>query len=315
MDYAKLRSEIRGPVVPVPLVLRNDLSIDHDGLQRYTDWLISRGMKAFCLTFMYSMLDFITTEELLDLTRTIAAAIARRGIFISCTAGGPLNKVIKTVNAMKDAGADAVMVHPTEFMLQHGDYGTLYVDYVGAVAAQTDVPILICVLPKIGQIQAAVTDDHFRRLIAYDNFIGFKCDFYQTPYRAAIARQFGDRLCIIGGGMISQYFLAHHYPNQAEFAGMWDPSRAKRLFELLDQNDYAAALMMVEEEAAAAYEPPGLEGNASVPVILYAMGFAETYLARPPQPSPSREQAQAMIDHMRKHRHLFECPGDDFRDA
>jgi len=91
--------------------------------------LCKNGMTNFCTTFVYTILDSITDSESLEMVKTIARIVKDRGIFISCTAGGSVGEVIKTVECMAEAGVDAVFVHPPLFVLQGGG-GELYFNYL-----------------------------------------------------------------------------------------------------------------------------------------------------------------------------------------
>ncbi len=297
-EYQSLASRITRGVIPVPVFFRQDLSVDHAGIGRYVDWSVSQGTKTLCLTFTYSILDFLTTEELLAVTKTIADAVNGRAIFISCTAGGPQRQAIEIVEGMGKRGADAVMVHPTEFMLQNPKSGELYVSYVLGVAATTKLPVLVCGLPDPWQTAVPhLTNERYAELAKAENFIGLKDDYYQIPFRQGLIQEFGERLCVIGGGMLRNYILFHHYPNQSEFPGLWvfNPKRAELFFELLDAGKVSEAIGMIDEAEQAYYGAPGVHWIAQLLAKFHAAGFAETRLVRPPLVSATEEQADDIV--------------------
>ena len=306
-DYAKFRQKVHGCVVPLPIVYREDLSIDHAGLERYVGWVVENGVRNLCLTFTFSQLDSVTPEEIIEVTRTVVGAAGQEAVFIPCTGGGPLTGAIDSVRQMQKIGAPAAFVHLPEWCLQSVDTGDLYVNYIHGVASQTDMPILCVALPKSWTPTVPMlTIDRLEKLAEDENFCGLKDDIYQPDYRMSIARTFGQRLCTIGGGNRLHYVLFHHLPNQSEFAGLFDPKRALGFFELLDQNRVPDALDTLEQGKDAYLSLPGLHWMALNQVVFYAMGFAETYLIRPPLASATDAEAKAIIDNVRKYPEAYE---------
>ena len=121
--YQELACRIKGPVVPIPVFLNSDQSLDYDGVAKYLDWIAGNGIRNFCLTFTYSMLDMISSDELVELTRTSVKAVNGRGVVLGCTAGGPVKEMLDTVRQLEKTGIDGLFVHATEFMLQNANCG------------------------------------------------------------------------------------------------------------------------------------------------------------------------------------------------
>ena len=304
--YKQFRYDLAGPMVPLPLLYKDDLSVDLDALQRYVGWVLDEGVKNVCFTFTYTQLDFITTDELLELNAAVAEVVGDRGTFVSCTAGGPLKSVIPLVQQMHEAGADTIMVHQPEWVMQNGNTGDVLVNYIEATLKETDAAILCCLLPDMSTTATPLLGiEQFERLVQHDNFVGLKDDFYRIPYRKALIDRFGDRMCIVGGGNVRQYVLFHHYRCQGEFAGMFNPARAVRIFEFLDRGNYSEAMDMIDADAAGGWVPPGLHWLAACHAAYFAIGFAGSCQMRPPLMSASREQVAEIAAHMRKHQELY----------
>ena len=62
-------------MAPLPILFRDDLSIDHAGMAAFVEWQIENGTTNFCLTFTYSQLDFISREEIVDITRNVMEVV------------------------------------------------------------------------------------------------------------------------------------------------------------------------------------------------------------------------------------------------
>ena len=51
--YDDIRNRIHRQMVPLPILYRNDYSIDHAGLAKYVAWHLENHTQNFCLTFTY----------------------------------------------------------------------------------------------------------------------------------------------------------------------------------------------------------------------------------------------------------------------
>ena len=312
--YTDLAARIRREMVPLPIPYREDYSIDHVGLARYVSWHLENGTKNFCLTFTYSVLDFVTNDEIVDITRTVANVVKDDAVFLSCTGGGPLQTTIETVKQIEEAGAHGAFVHLPEHCLQNSFMaGELYVKYIREVAKETEIPLLAVALgvPWTYPMQAMLPVNLLEELCQVEQFIGLKDDVYILDNRREISMKFGQRLAVIGGGIFDHYIFFHHLPCQSEFHGIFNPKRARRQFELLDKNDYQGVFQMLEEEAKAGLsmgEPHWIARNQ---VMFYGMGFTETCLMRAPIDSATPEQAKQIIRHMRDNPIVFEQVSPD----
>ena len=307
--YDDIRNRIYRQMIPLPILFCEDYSIDHEGLAKFVAWQMENGSKNFCLTFTYSQLDFVTPQEIVELTTKLMEVIRDDAVFIACTGGGSVQMAIDTVRGFERAGAQAAFVHMPEHCLQNANQcGEIYVRYISEVARQTTIPLLAVALGVPGTVaQPALTPQLYEELCNIEQFIGIKDDIYVLDNRLALTRKFGGRMGITGGGMFSQYIHFHHWPDQGEFSGMHNPKRGLRMDELLDDNDYLSVLKMMEEDSLnAPVYPPGCHWMARNNVVYYGMGFAESYQMRPPLVSATPQQAQTIIDDMHTKPLAFE---------
>ena len=310
--YDDIRNRIHRQMVPLPILYRDDYSIDHAGLAKYVAWHLENDTQNFCLTFTYSQLDFVTAEEIVDVTRTVMEVVRDDAVFISCTGGGPLHEAIRSVQAFEEIGAHAAFVHLPEHCLQNPFHcGELYVEYIRGVAKETEIPLLAVALPVpwSAPSQTMLPVQRFEELCEEEQFIGIKDDIYILDNRMELTRKFSGRMGITGGGMFTHYIFFHHFPNQGEFAGIYNPKRGQRMFELLDENNYLEVLKMMEADGQSGLTLPDLHWMARNQVVFYGMGFAETYVMRPPIATATETQAKAIIEHMHQTPTLFEQVG------
>ena len=307
--YDDIRNRIHRQMVPLPILYRDDFSIDHAGLAKYVAWHLENDTRNFCLTFTYSQLDFVTADEIVEVTRTVMEVVQDNAVFISCTGGGPLREAIRSVQAFEKAGAHAAFVHLPEHCLQNPSHcGELYLKYIRAVAQKTEIPLLAVALPVpwSAPSETMLPVQRFEELCEEEQFIGIKDDIYILENRMELVRKFSGRMGVTGGGKFTHYIFFHHHPDQGEFAGIYNPKRSQRMFELLDENNYLEVIGMLEEEARSGLALPDLHWMARNQVVFFGMGFAETCLMRPPIATATEAQAKAVIEHMRQTPVLFE---------
>ena len=308
--YDGIRNRIERQMVPLPILFREDHSIDHAGMAAFVEWQMENETRNFCLTFTYSQLDFITREEIVDVTRNIVSVVRDDAVFISCTGGGPLHECIETVQQIEAAGCHAAFIHLPEHCLQNSfRTGEIYVKYIRDVAKESRIPLLAVALgvPWVAPIETMLPLPRLEELCEEEQFIGIKDDIYVLDNRREISYALQGRMGVTGGGMFTHYIFFHHLPNQGEFSGIYDPRRGHRMYQLLDEGNYQEVIRMMHEQTASDGEmedPP--HWMARNQVVFYGMGFAETYLMRSPLQTATREQAEQILQHMRANPLHFE---------
>lgn len=307
--YDDIRNRIHRQMVPLPILFREDYSVDTTGMAKYVAWHMEQGTKNFCLTFTYSQLDFVSREEIVDITKAVMEVVRDDAVFLTCTGGGPLHEAIETVREFEKLNAHGAFVHLPEHCLQNPyQCSELYVRYIQDVAKHTKIPLLAVALgiPWVAPIQTMLPTERIADLCETEQFIGIKDDIYILENRFELSRRFAGRMGITGGGRVEHYILFHHLPNQGELMGIFNPKRSQQMLKRLDNNDYQSVLRMMDEDAQISEPALDLHWMARNQVVLYAMGFAETYLMRRPIGSATPEQVEATIKHMHTAPTLFE---------
>ena len=112
---------------------------------------------------------------------------------------------------------------------------------------------------------------------------------------------------MIGGGILRNYLQFGHLPCQSELDGFFCPRRALRLAELITTGSLRQALAMIEEwERVLAKSPAEIPWQARNQVAMHTLGFASTYVVRPPLVTATEAQATSVADFVRKHPQVFE---------
>ena len=302
--YEQFRRKITGATVCLPILFRNDLSVDHAGIEKYLEWILDAGMTNMCLTYGYSQVGFVSADELMDITRTIANVVGDRATFITCTTGTAPVETVATLRQMQELGAGAAFVMPN----QHGRGS--FRDYLHFVAGETDLPLVFADDPapyKLHTPTVSVADCQL--LVERESIVGLKDDTSILGFRDEVIRTFGERFCIIGAGSRRDYFSYHRYPQQSNLDGFFGPRGALRFLSMLDEGRLAEAMESIQQsEAAYRDRPADLEGLAINQVHMYALGFAETWRVRPPMVSATEEHVRQITEAMHRYPDIFEFP-------
>ena len=290
----------------MPVFFRDDLSVDYEGLERYVNWILDAGIKCMLLTHGYSQLGFINEKENLEITRIFAAAARDRAVFFSSTRE-EMREAPRVIEELRATGADGVFVMPPLVALQSGPD---YVRVLLHLLKGTEAALLAMAYGKPGEPSTPmISMQDLDLLIEQANFIGIKDDLNIPAHRLALIDRYGDRLAIIGGGIQRNYVQFCRYPCQSELDGFFSPRRSLRLLDAARAGRLHEALEIVEQwDRLRAEVHSEVQWQAANQVIMYAMGFAATYLVRPPLVSATEEQARRIIDSVKKYPDVFETP-------
>ena len=301
--YEDFRKKIKGPTVPLPMLYREDLSIDHAGIERYVEWILDAGIMNTCLTHGYSQIGFVTEAELIDVTRTIANVIGDRAVFIGCTHLDSASATVNVVRQIQKLAAHAVFVMPEP----DGWPAVQYRALLRSVASQTEFPLLL--VNNISSIEPGTSNmgmTDYESLAEQEDIVGLKEDFNSIPGRMDLIRRFGDRFCIIGGGVVRNYVFFHHHPQQGELFGQFSPGSALSLLKLLDEERMEEVIDFIDRREYGLQVSLGKLNNlARNQVYMQYMGFSESRKLRPPLVSATEEQARDVIAELEKFTDFF----------
>ena len=285
------------------MLYREDLSIDLVGIERYVAWILDAGMTNTCLTHGYSQIGYVTEAELIDVTRTIANVIGDRAVFIACTHLDSAPATVALLRQIQELGAHAAFVMPEA----DGWPAAQYCEHLRSVAGTTDLPLLFVsnISPTApGTANLGMPD--YDSLVERKNIVGLKEDFNNIPCRMELVRKFGDRLCIIGGGVQRNYMFFHHHAQQGELFGQFSPSSALRLVGLLEEERMREAIELIDRRECALQDSlAGLDNLARNQVYMQHMGFSESWKLRPPLVSATEQQARDVIAQLGKYADVF----------
>ena len=302
-SYENLRHLIAGPTVPLPILYCDDLTIDHAGIARYVKWLLDAGMTNTCLTYVYSQIEYVSEDELLAVTKTIADVIGDRAVFIACTHIDTTERTSALIDEIEKLGAHAVFAMPEPDAWAAEQYSP----HLSALSQTTNLPLLLVNnVSSTDPAQPIFPVPAYRELLEDDAIVGLKEDFNNIPYRLDLIREYGDRMCIVGGGVQRNYLFCHHHPGQGELFGQFSPSTALRFMKMLGDQQLREAVDFIERRDLAIRDSLcGLNFIARNQAYLHGMGFGESAKLRPPLESPTEDQIDQVIVAMKGYPDVF----------
>lgn len=220
----EFQAALRGPILSFPTVFQRDGSLDRAAIRRMIDGAIEAGVRVVALTRGNSQYDWLSYQEIEDLTRWTVDAAKGRAITIAATSAWWTSRAAAYGEFAAKVGADAVQVFvPTE-----GSEASLTA-HVRAVAQAARRPIVIHGQPSPGVL---------RSLMSIEEVAAIKEEF-TLPYSVPLMTEFAGRLTWFAGGTKAR-FLAYrplgmnaYYTTLMTFApqvamGFWKAVQAGR---------------------------------------------------------------------------------------
>ena len=107
---ADLKARLKGPILSIPTPFTSDFSIDFQGVRNMIKRALEHGVKIFSLTGGNSQYHAMTYEEIKELTRVAAEAVADKGVFIAATGSWWTGQAVDYARYAESVGADGVQI-------------------------------------------------------------------------------------------------------------------------------------------------------------------------------------------------------------
>jgi dihydrodipicolinate synthase/N-acetylneuraminate lyase len=242
----RLKERIAGVVVGLPTLFNPDFSINHAGIRRHVDFLIESGVNVLMISRGVSELPYLSSEEILAVTATVARQAAGRVPVISSTFEWWTGQAAEFVARMQDTGADGCLVVLPPYFINYNPawHDDAICRHFEAIARASSLPLLIHERSIMGHEGAsgAWGVDLVDRLAALDQVVGMKLEGGDRFYAQAVVRKTRDRLAIIGDWGPEAWLFSQAFGVNANIGGMgpyaprlevqvWEHQRAGRLAE------------------------------------------------------------------------------------
>jgi dihydrodipicolinate synthase/N-acetylneuraminate lyase len=110
----ELRERVRGPVNSIYTTFSKDGELDWPGIRNMIDMGITGGSGITLLTFGDSQLDFLTDQEVAELTRVVVEQTAGRVLTVAATKRWSQRQTLAFAAYCRDLGVDLLMMLPSD---------------------------------------------------------------------------------------------------------------------------------------------------------------------------------------------------------
>ena len=229
---ADFRTRLDGPILSFPTPYRADGAVDYGAVRRVIEQGVRAGVRVVTLTRGNNHYDWLTWQEIRDLTRTMVETVAGRALTIAATGGWPTMQAVEYARYAADVGADAVQVNPPA----EGSDASL-AEHFRAVARAGGRPVVIHSQPSMALL---------RKLAEIENVVAIKEEF-TTDYTVPIYAEFGDRFAIFAGGTKARLLAYRPYGMHAYYSAFatFAPRIAMRFWKAVTSADTKTASDMV----------------------------------------------------------------------
>jgi 4-hydroxy-tetrahydrodipicolinate synthase len=267
------KKQLRGAVLSIPTPFTAKLEVDYAAVRKMIQQGQPYGIQIVALTSGNSMYDFLSYDEIRQLTRVIAETASEQGIVIAATGKWDPEKALEYARFAASVGADALQVLRPET-----DDESSVVKYYEKIARGTELPIVL---------HGNFSHGLLERLIALDTIVAMKEDV-GLEYYIQVQRKFGERLVIFEGGPEYIFLVAQPYGARASYTtlGTFAPELTQKFWRAVDRDDVKEAYRIVKK-----YEHPFFDrwSHPFWRASLEYFGVARRYL-RPPLQAFTDEQ-------------------------
>jgi 4-hydroxy-tetrahydrodipicolinate synthase len=201
----EVRVALTGPIASLNTPFNRDGSIDYSGLRDLIDSNIRGGAHTVLLTYGDSLYSLLTDDEIAEVTRVVAEHTGDRAMVVAADGGWWTGKTVEFAKYARDAGADVLMVKPTDW----GASCTVdtFVEHYAAVAEH--IPVMV-----VTNVWAGKTDLGLRTIEALrdrvEGIVAIKDDLL-GEFARKMAVLVSDRWAVFAGGRKQDHLELAHY--------------------------------------------------------------------------------------------------------
>lgn len=263
MNFNDISKRIYGNVVPVPGQFNDDLSLNLPGYKEHIQFLLDKGVKVFYLALSASEFMFMTLEERLAVTKTVAETIGDNGTLLAqATNDNWITDQAAEGKSLMDVGADAIVVKPVSIKegssffnckytragyspSRHDDH---YISYIEQYAEMTNAPIVYH--DGLFKNGLGLSMEGLERISEIDNVVCLKLHMADPCSRQAAYEAFGNRIACYDGlhKPLQLWSLVWGATARHTNWSWFDPEHDQKFFDLVKAGDYTAAVKLVERE-------------------------------------------------------------------
>ena len=222
----EIKTQLEGPVNSIPTTFLPDGQLDWQGIGHIIDIGIAGGSNVSLLTYGDSQFDFLSDEEVAQLTRFLIDRVDHRALTVAATRRWPDDKAVQFAEYCRDVGADLLMVLPSD-----------QTQPIGKIVHYRKVAEIMPLM-LVGCPAYEILDE----LLDVPNICCFKEDGSLEYAKAAIHR-YGDHWKFMTGGGLWRNYTQWPFGVRAFFCypSSFAPHVAARWWQALQEGDAKTA--------------------------------------------------------------------------
>jgi dihydrodipicolinate synthase/N-acetylneuraminate lyase len=229
----ELRARVRGPVNSIYTTFTRSGELDWKGIRTMIDAGIAGGSGVTLLTFGDSQLDFLTDQEVAELTRVVVEQSAGRSLTVAATKRWSQRQTLGFAEYCREIGIDLLMMLPSDHAFSAEGKIAWY------RAAARVIPVMLVGFPTF-DILDGVRDE--------SRICSFKEDG-TLDYSLGTMIRYPGQWAYMTGGMYRRHLAQWPYGCEAFFswASTFAPAVAQAYWSAVQANDLLAAAKIVTE--------------------------------------------------------------------
>jgi 4-hydroxy-tetrahydrodipicolinate synthase len=249
-NLERARSSLKGPVVPMTTPIKEDNSVDYEGLAKLTEFYVNKGIKVLIAAGTTGYCYALREEEHRHIIETVVQASDGRAFVIAGVSHSGTVISNRLADICEKAGADALLMTPPYYGADVCSLEGTYRHYK-SVAENHSIGLIV-----YNRLPIHLDVDFFKRLVDVENVIGIKDARGDYAFGREVCIQLGDRLTIISGGSMGYYLWHWLWGAPAYVTGIANlvPQIEIDFFNYLQKGDRESAKKIVVD-----YEEPFFE--------------------------------------------------------
>jgi dihydrodipicolinate synthase/N-acetylneuraminate lyase len=230
-EIAELRSRILGPVNSIPTTFTCDGEIDWPGVRKIIETGITGGSMISLLTVGDSQFDFLSDEEVAELTKVLVEQSAGRAVTVAATKRWWTGTALAFAHYCREIGVDMLMMLPSQHVVSATDLAGWY------KAVAEVIPVML-----VGKPTHEILDD----LLDEPRICAFKEDG-TLEYALETMTKYHSQWEFVTGGFYRRHLTQWPYGCRAFFSwtSSFAPHVAQRYWQALQQNDLDSATEVI----------------------------------------------------------------------
>ena len=232
----------KGPIVAMTTPIKEDNSVDYEGLAKLTEFYVDRGITTLIAAGSTGYCYTLTEEEHRRTVETIVKVSNGRAFIIAGVSHSGTMISNRLADICENAGADAFLMTPPYYhQTERSD--NVFRHYKD-VTQNHSLPMIIY------NIKSANLDiDFFRRCAEIENILGVKEASVDYDFARDLLIELGDRLTIFGGGSMRYYLWLWLWgsPGYVTSIANLIPEIELRFYKYLEEKDVKSARKIIIE--------------------------------------------------------------------